>query len=103
MLGKVYVPKWVRAETKEGYVDAITFVIDRSTPAYTGKLNEDRIVSIALEASGHYGSCSDYLIETAKSLKHESIQDEKIFRLADKILARKGRLSDTDNEPTHYE
>lgn len=103
MLGKVYVPKWVRAETKEGYVDAITFVIDRSTPAYTGKLNEDRIVSIALEASGHYGSCSDYLIETAKSLKHESIQDEKIFRLADKILARKGHLSDTDNEPTHYE
>ncbi|MDC1310911.1 gamma-glutamylcyclotransferase [Burkholderiales bacterium] len=100
MLGKVYVPTWVRAKTEEGYVDAITFVIDRSTLAYTGKLDEDRIVSIALGASGHYGSCSDYLIETAKSLRYEGIQDEKIFRLADKILTRKRHFSDANNEPT---
>lgn len=101
MLGKVYVPKWVRAETQEGYVDAITFVIDRSSAAYTGKLDEDRVVSIAIEASGHYGTCSDYLIETAKSLKHENIQDKKIFRLANKLLTRKGHFSNTDNEPTN--
>ena len=103
MLGKVYVPKWVRAETTEGYVDAITFVIDRSTAAYTGKLDDDRIVSIAIKASGHYGSCSDYLIETAKSLKFENIQDRKIFQLADKLLTRKRHFPDTSNEPTDKE
>ena len=103
MLGKVYVPKWVRAETTEGCVDAITFVIDRSTAAYTGKLDDDRIVSIAIKASGHYGSCSDYLIETAKSLKFENIQDRKIFQLADKLLTRKRHFPDTSNEPTDKE
>ena len=103
MLGKVYVPKWVRAETQEGIVDAITFVIDRSSTAYTGKLEEDRIVSIAMEAFGHYGTCFDYLMETAKSLKQENIQDKKIFRLADKLSTRGGYFSNSDNEPPNKE
>ena len=29
MLGNVYIPKWVRAETAQGVISAVTFVIDR--------------------------------------------------------------------------
>jgi cation transport protein ChaC len=89
MLGKVYVPKWVRAKTELGFVNAITFVIDQSSEAYTGRLCEDRIVSIAMEAVGHYGSCEDYLIETARSFKREGIPDKKMFLLAEKLLGRR--------------
>ena len=100
MLGKVYTPKWVRANTAQGVIHAITFVIDRSSAAYTGKLDEDRIVSIAMNASGHYGSCSDYLIDTAESLKQENIQDTKIFRLASELLGRRGHSSNSKDYPT---
>ena len=99
MLGKVYTPKWVRANTAQGVIHAITFVIDRSSAAYTGKLDEGRIVSIAMNASGHYGSCSDYLIDTAESLKQENIQDTKIFRLASELLGRRGHSSNSKDYP----
>ncbi|MDA0238039.1 MAG: gamma-glutamylcyclotransferase [Proteobacteria bacterium] len=101
MLGNVYIPKWVRAETAQGVIHAVTFVIDRSSSAYAGKLDEDRVVSIAMKASGHYGSCSDYLIDTAESLKQENIRDNKIFRLASKLLSRRGHLSNTNDYPTN--
>ena len=101
MLGKVYTPKWVRTNTPQGVINAITFVIDRSSAAYTGKLDEDMIVSIAMKASGHYGSCSDYLIDTAESLKQENIQDAKIFRLARELLARRGHSSNSKDYPTN--
>ena len=89
MLGKVYTPKWVRANTAQGVIHAITFVIDRSSAAYTGKLDGGRIVSIAMNASGHYGSCSDYLIDTAESLKQENIQDIKNFSFGERALRPK--------------
>ena len=101
MLGNVYIPKWVRAETAQGVISAVTFVIYRSSPAYTGKMDEDRFVSIAMNASGHYGSCSDYLIDTAESLKQENIRDKKIFRLASKLLRCSGHASNTNDYPAN--
>jgi len=45
-------------------------------------------VSVALSAHGHYGSCADYLLNTAMSLEHHGIADHRLSRLARLVKAR---------------
>ena len=60
----------------------LAFVVDRNKPGYTGRLGDQQIVSIALKACGHYGTCADYLVRTAASLEHAGIADPRLSRLA---------------------
>jgi cation transport protein ChaC len=91
MLAAAYLPRWVDAHTDSGTVNAITFVIDRATPGYTGRLSDEDIVTTALGAHGHYGSCADYLLQTATSLEQHGISDQRMRRLARLLLARRHR------------
>lgn len=86
-----YRPRWFDVRTAEGSVRAIAFVVDRTHPAYSGRLDDDRIVSVALRASGHYGACADYLIETATALASHGISDRYLDRLARRL--REARAS----------
>ena len=88
MLARAYLPRWVDAQTDSGKVNAITFVIDRSAPGYTGRLSDEAIVNIALGAHGHYGSCAEYLLNTANSLEQHGICDQRMRRLARLLAAR---------------
>lgn len=82
-----YTPRWVRLETGGGPVRAIAFVVDRNKPGYAGRLSDRRIVATALQACGHFGSCADYLMHTARSLEKHGIADRRLSRLAE-MLAR---------------
>ena len=88
MLARAYLPRWVDAHTDSGKVNAITFVIDRNTPGYTGRLSDEEIVNIAHGAHGHYGSCAEYLLNTATSLEQHGISDQRMRRLARLLAAR---------------
>jgi len=88
MLSRAYFPRWIRARTDQGTINAITFIIDRKSQAYTGKLTDDEIVEIASKAKGHYGSCADYLFETASSFEENKIVDKKIDHLSQKLRAK---------------
>ena len=87
MVVGTYSPRWVRANLGGRVVRAIAFVVNREKPGYTGRLDDRQIVSIALKARGHYGTCSDYLIQTANSLEVAGIADPRLSRLA-KLVAR---------------
>lgn len=89
MLARAYVPRWLNAHTDSGVVNALTFVIDRNTPGYTGRLSDEAIVATALGAHGHYGSCADYLLDTAISLEQHGISDQRMRRLARLLMARR--------------
>ncbi len=89
MLVGTYLPRWVNAHTSSGRVSALTFVVDRSAQGYTGRLSDEAIVSTALGAHGYYGSCAEYLLETATSLEHHGISDQRMRRLARLLLARR--------------
>jgi len=71
-------------------VRAIAFVVNRTKSGYTGRLTDERIVAIASRAAGHYGSCADYLIQTAASLETQGIPDSRLTRLA-RMLQHKTR------------
>lgn len=82
-----YRPCWVSLDLGNHKVRAIAFVVDRKKAGYTGRLGDAQIVSIALKACGHYGSCADYLVQTAHSLEQAGIADPRMSRLA-KLVAR---------------
>jgi cation transport protein ChaC len=87
MVAGTYRPKWVRADVEGASVRAITFVVNRSKPGYAGRLEDWQIVEIACRAHGAYGSCADYLINTASSLEAAGIADARLSRLA-KLVAQ---------------
>ena len=92
MVAGTYVPKWINADIDGVTVRAIAFVVNRSKPGYAGRLDDEQIVSIALRAHGAYGSCADYLVNTATSLEVAGIADPRLSRLA-KLVARAGVTS----------
>jgi glutathione-specific gamma-glutamylcyclotransferase len=82
MVAGTYMPKWINADIGGEKVRAIAFVVNRTKPGYTGRLDDAQIVSIARRAHGAYGSCADYLIQTAVSLETQGIPDSRLSRLA---------------------
>jgi cation transport protein ChaC len=89
MVMGTYMPRWVKANIGDRVVRAIAFIVDRKKPGYTGRLDDREIVSIALKACGHYGTCADYLVQTATSLEGAGIADPRLSRLA-KLVAQAG-------------
>jgi cation transport protein ChaC len=87
MVAGTYMPKWITIDIDGSATRAIAFVVNRAKPGYAGRLDDGQIVSIALRAHGAYGSCADYLINTATSLEVAGIADPRLSRLA-KLLAQ---------------
>ncbi len=82
MVAGTYMPKWINADIGDATVRAIAFVVNRARPGYAGRLEDENIVSIALKAHGAYGSCADYLAQTAHSLEEQRVGDRRLSRLA---------------------
>lgn len=89
MVAGTYMPRWMNADVGDRTVRAIAFVVNRSKPGYAGRLEDERIVSVALEAHGAYGSCADYLMLTASSLEQQGLADRRLSRLARLVHQRK--------------
>ena len=89
MLTGAYTARWVEARTHSGLVNALTFVVDRAAPGYTGRMSDEDIINIVVDAHGHFGSCADYLLDTATSLTRHGISDQRMRRLARLLMARR--------------
>jgi len=61
--------RWLAAQTSEGTIRAIGFVVDRGSKFYSGKLAPDEVADIVSKAAGHWGSCAEYLRETVAHLE----------------------------------
>ncbi|MBI2254302.1 MAG: gamma-glutamylcyclotransferase [Proteobacteria bacterium] len=85
-------PHWVRVASPEGTVDAIAFVMNRTSPNYLGKLPPEEIADILSAACGHWGSCAEYLYQTVAHLEAKGIHDRHLWLLqrlvAERISAR---------------
>jgi glutathione-specific gamma-glutamylcyclotransferase len=82
MVTGAYRPKWVKATTAHGVVDAIAFVADRKAEGYAGDLTEAEVVDILRTGAGFLGTCSEYLAQTTAGLAARGIRDEGLHRLA---------------------
>jgi len=89
-----YHPSWIDCETPQGAVKALAFVIDRAGPAYVPEPSEDALIKIILRASGIYGSCLEYVTQTADALEAVGIHDARLSALV-------ARLKDRLNQQQH--
>jgi len=88
MVAGAYVPRWVKVFSKEQVVEAIAFVINRQHSLYTGSLSLETTLKSLATASGHLGSCADYLLQTIDGLATFGIKDETLLFLRDRVIAR---------------
>ena len=87
MVGGAYAPRWVRAATAQGMVDAIAFTINRTHPRYAGKLDDAEVTRVIACAVGRLGRCSDYLFRTVAALEALGIRDARLEQLKARVEA----------------
>ncbi|MEO8975050.1 MAG: gamma-glutamylcyclotransferase [Casimicrobiaceae bacterium] len=80
-----YVPRWVSVEADGERRCALTFVVKRSHPHYTGKLDLREQVRILGCACGAFGSSRDYLNLTRAALAAHGIVDGYLETLAARL------------------
>jgi glutathione-specific gamma-glutamylcyclotransferase len=81
-------PRWVVARTDEGAVDALTFVVDRTSAHYSGRLTPEQAAEVIAVAAGHWGSCAEYLHNTVRHLEDLGIRDRNLWRLQALVARR---------------
>jgi cation transport protein ChaC len=87
-------PRWITVETESGPVAALTFVMNRASPLYAGRLSPDAVAYVLARACGHWGSGAEYLLNTVSHLEAKGIHDRNLWRLqrlvAERIDAQAG-------------
>jgi cation transport protein ChaC len=81
-------PRWISVETKDGPVRALSFVMNRSSRHYVGRLVPEEIATILATACGHWGSGAEYLRNTVAHLEERGIHDRNLWRLQELVAAR---------------
>ncbi|HEY5365123.1 MAG TPA: gamma-glutamylcyclotransferase [Casimicrobiaceae bacterium] len=82
-----YVPRWVNVDVDGAQRCALTFVVKRDHPHYTGKLELAEQVRILNCACGAFGSSRDYLNHTRAALAAHRIVDGYLETLAARLAA----------------
>ncbi len=93
MFGGSYVAKWLNANTEDGPIRAIGFVMNHRSKAYAGRLADEQVVEKLATCRGHYGSGADYLCQTAAALRAAGLDDPHMDRLCDLLSAREVDMS----------
>lgn len=88
MLGTAYLARWVRVHWGGATIPAITFVVNRASPRYVGKLSDGEVAAHISSAVGPLGSCRTYLENTMSHLHELGIRDAGLQRIAEGMLPR---------------
>ena len=81
MVTGVYDPKWLHCSTSQGPVNALAFTLSRKSPNFCGDLSPAQYEHIFRQASGRYGTTSDYARQTFDSLTARGIHDHALRQI----------------------
>ena len=76
-----YHPTWLDCMTPDGPVQGLAFVINQAGPAYVSEPPQDALIEIILRARGIYGTCLEYVTQTADALHSAGIHDQRLMDL----------------------
>lgn len=99
MRGSGYEGRWVTVETATGPVTALTFVVNRASDRYTGRLTEEEIAERIATGAGHLGPSAEYLYRTAQACAEAGILDDHLWRLQRLVAERLETGHRRDPEP----
>jgi cation transport protein ChaC len=84
----VHTPRWLKADTSEGSVQALGFVVNRQNERYVGRLPLEEVAEVVATAAGHWGSCAEYLRETVSHLEALGVRDSRLWLLQELVAER---------------
>jgi cation transport protein ChaC len=93
MMSGAYTPVWVKAETDNGPVDAVTFMINKAHNRYSGALPVEEQAARIARAEGQAGNNRDYLYRCRRELLSMGVTDpyvEALFSAVCKITGEPG-------------
>jgi cation transport protein ChaC len=88
MRGRGYEARWVAAETAEGPVPALAFVVDRTGERYAGRLTDAGIAAHIAAACGPTGPSAEYLLNTVAACEAMGIRDRHLFAMQALVAER---------------
>ena len=88
MRGNGYLARWVSAITAEGPVRAITFVVNRASERYAGRLSDEEIADQIALACGHIGPSAEYLLNTVARCEDLGVHDPYLWRMQALVAER---------------
>jgi cation transport protein ChaC len=88
LIGDAYRPRWLWAETAEGPVESVAFVINRDGERYAGRLPEEKVAEFMAAACGHTGPGAEYLLETVTALEAAGLRDAMLWRMQSMVAER---------------
>lgn len=77
----IYHAEWLPVQTDAGEIRALCFVADLTHPQYAGNFSPGDAADIIARATGKFGSCADYLIETVSALTEMGHEDPELEAL----------------------
>jgi cation transport protein ChaC len=81
-------PRWITVDGDRGRLSALTFVMNRESPCYVGKLSPDEVADVLASACGHLGSGAEYLYNTVLHLREKGIYDSNLWQLQQLVAKR---------------
>jgi cation transport protein ChaC len=82
------VPRWITVKTASGTVKALTFVMNRASPRYVGRLPLEAVADVLSRACGHWGTGAEYLLNSVTQLAAKGIADGNLWRLQRLVAER---------------
>ena len=86
-------PCWITVQTAAGPLVALSFVMNRAAPMYTGALSAEVVADRLAQACGHWGSGAEYLRNTVLHLEARGIRDRNLWRLQRLVAERIAGMS----------
>ncbi|MDP4002860.1 gamma-glutamylcyclotransferase [Methylobacterium sp. NEAU K] len=88
MRGRGYVARWLPVATQAGSVPALTFLANRASDRYAGRLSDAEIADKIAAACGHAGPSAEYLFRTVEACERLGIRDRHLWSLQALVAAR---------------
>jgi len=81
MFAETYIPTWVKVQTKQQSLSAITFVINSDHEHYVPDIALEEVAERVVRAEGKCGSCHDYVRKTVKCMHNLGLRDPFLEQL----------------------
>ena len=88
MRGRGYVARWLPVATGAGTVSALTFLVNRASDRYSGRLTDVEIAEKIAAACGHLGPSAEYLFRTVEACEALGIRDRHLWSLQALVAER---------------
>ena len=81
-------PRWINVTSQQGVFPALTFVMNRASPLYAGRLSPEEVADVLARSCGHWGTGAEYLLNTVSHLEAKGIRDANLWRLQRLVAKR---------------